>query len=70
MENKTIIVDLVKNKVLDNNAKLLFDNSNFNVQDTYTAQMKYFIEKLKSKEKPMNTFEDSIEVLKIALNYG
>ena len=39
------------------------------MMDTYNNQMKYFIENINNNQKTiMNNFEESIKILKIALN--
>jgi predicted dehydrogenase len=67
LEDETLTVDLIKNKVFNSKDELLYADSDFTILDTYIAQLKYFLEKLLNKEVPMNTFEDSLAVLKIAL---
>ena len=67
LDNQIINVDLVNNKVSDENDKILFQISNFEMLNTYIKQMDYFINCLKQKEKPMNSLKESIEVLKIVL---
>lgn len=67
-EDETITVDLIKNRILNSNQEVIFENKNFNMMDTYTNQMKFFIESLKHEQDQMNTFSESIEILKICLN--
>lgn len=64
----TLKADLINNRVVNGKGELLFEDVNFSVLETYSLQMKYFIDKLSKQELPMNTFEDSLDVLKIALN--
>jgi predicted dehydrogenase len=68
LENSTILVDLIQNKVSDSKYGALYENTDFEIQDTYVSQINYFKEKLLHNQVPMNTFEDSLEVLKIALS--
>jgi predicted dehydrogenase len=67
-ENDTIICDLnsciIKSAVTD---KIIF-KKNYNIMDTYILQMKYFVDAIKNGKKILNNFEESLEVLKIALN--
>ena len=67
-ENDTIICDLntciIKSAVTD---KIIFQK-NYNIMDTYILQMKYFVDSIKNRKKILNNFEESLEVLKIALN--
>jgi predicted dehydrogenase len=67
LEDETLTVDLIKNKVSNSREELFYADSDFTILDTYTAQLNYFLENLLNKEVPMNTFEDSLAVLKIAL---
>jgi predicted dehydrogenase len=63
----TILYDLIQNTVVDiKNKKTLYENK-FLMINTYRDQMKYFIENI-NKEQIMNSFEESIKILKIALN--
>ena len=67
-DDLTLTADLINNKVENGKGELLFEDVNFSVLNTYILQLKYFIERLSKQEPPMNTFEDSLDVLKIALN--
>jgi predicted dehydrogenase len=67
LDNQIIIIDLIKNIVSDENDVLLFQSSNFEMKNTYSYQMDYFINCLKQNEKPMNSLKESIEVFKIVL---
>ena len=66
-DNQIINVDLVKNIVSDENDQLLFQSSNFEMINTYYDQMQYFINCISQNEMPMNSFKESIEILKIVL---
>ncbi len=69
-ENEIYIIDLIKNVIIGNNGSIIFENSNFVISDTYKDQMNYFINHLKSNTRPMNSFGESLEVLKICLVNG
>ena len=45
----------------------IFKNDIFQIKDTYRLQLKYFIECLKMKQIPMNSFKESLDNLKICL---
>jgi predicted dehydrogenase len=65
----TLIYDLIQNKVFDNKSKQILYHEDFSMMDTYNNQMKYFIENINNNQKTiMNNFEESIKILKIALN--
>jgi predicted dehydrogenase len=53
---------------VSNNGKIIFDDSNFTMTDTYNAQMKYFMQHISSREPMMNDFAEAVEVLKIAVS--
>jgi predicted dehydrogenase len=67
LDNHIINVDLVNNYVSDENDQILFKTSNFEMRNTYINQMEYFINCIKQNENPMNSFKESVEVLKIVL---
>lgn len=69
-EDSTITIDLINNKISDSKQGILFENKDYKIIDTYVSQMSYFIDTLSKNETPMNTFEESLEVLKIALSNG
>lgn len=68
--DSTILVDLINNTVTDSKQGIIFENTEFKIIDTYVSQMRYFVDKLHNSETPMNTFEESLGVLKIALSNG
>ena len=63
--NETFFVDLLKCSITSSINGLLFENRNYNSMNTYTKQMNYFLNFFESKNEPMNTFEESIQVLKL-----
>jgi len=67
-DNDTLIVDLLKNKVSSAKTGEVFFERNLNLLETYENQMKYFINCIQSNESPMNDFNYSVEVLKLAIN--
>ncbi len=69
-EDSTIAIDLISNRILDSKQGILCENKDYKIIDTYVSQMSYFIDKLLKNKTPMNTFEESLEVLKIALSNG
>lgn len=68
--NEVYIIDLIKNVVTDKNGSIIHENSNFVISNTYKDQMNYFLSHLKSNTIPMNSFDESLEVLKICLVNG
>lgn len=66
-EDETWLLNLVNNKVTSGE-KIIFE-SDQRIIDTYTAQMDYFIELIKSGNKTsINTVSEAYEILKICLN--
>lgn len=59
--------DLLQNTIVSSKLGELFKEE-FLIQTTYKEQMNYFIKCLRTNEHPMNGFDESIEVLKLALH--
>lgn len=66
-DDDTWIVDLIKGEVRNDAGNSLFDASGFDAKATYVLQLEYFISCLKKGVQPMNSFEESIQNLKICL---
>lgn len=66
-ENETWKVDLINNEIKNDKNELLFQDITFNISNTYVNQLEYYIASLKNNKTPMNSLEESIEVLKICL---
>jgi predicted dehydrogenase len=65
-EDETWIINLTKNEIVCNN-NVIF-SSNQKITDTYSEQMKYFIELINSNDSSsFNTIHDAYNVLKICL---
>ena len=65
-EDRTIEVDLLKNRVISN-GEILFSSTQL-VLDTYKAQMNYFIQNtVINNQNSFNTIEDAYHVLQICL---
>lgn len=60
--------DLLKGTVRSSNGTTLYDGPT-PVGDTYVRQMSYFINALETRQKPMNSLEESLETLKICLGH-
>jgi predicted dehydrogenase len=65
--NEILEVDLINNRVVNDNNEVIFESPNFEVRNTYCFQLDYFISCLRSNIYPMNSFKESIEILKIIL---
>ncbi|MNL45547.1 hypothetical protein D3C87_1682030 [compost metagenome] len=68
MEDETLIVDLIANQINDDHGNLIFAVENFSILGTYMDQMNYFLTCLKRNEKPMNSLNESIGILKTCLS--
>jgi predicted dehydrogenase len=66
-EDETFIIDLIKNTIINNTNDIIFSVTNFTILTTYEEQMEYFLNGIKTNQKKMNTFADSVEVLKTCL---
>ncbi|WP_316826388.1 Gfo/Idh/MocA family oxidoreductase [Pedobacter miscanthi] len=66
-EDETWQVDLLQNKITSSLHGLIYQPSDFTILQTYKSQMQYFIDCLMNNQMPMNTFEESLETLKVCL---
>jgi len=69
LENVVWNIDLIRNKITINEEECLFINEAFQLKDTYRLQLEYFIDCLQKNLTPMNSFKESLENLKICLQY-
>lgn len=68
LENETLICDLLKCTISNNENQIIFTDNEFDFSKTYFNQMNYFIDNLKNEYIYMNNIHESFEILKIALN--
>ncbi len=68
LENETLYIDLIKNMITNDNGEVLFFINDFDIQETYNLQLNYFTNSLKNNSQPMNTIQESIQILKLILN--
>ena len=66
-DDETLTVDLINNSIKGSKSGILYENSDFNIADTYYDQMNYFLKLIYLKENSMNSLLDAHEVLKICL---
>jgi predicted dehydrogenase len=66
-DHETWTIDLINNKITGGDGSVIFSDNSFGVIKTYTDQMNYFINSLSITNEQMNTFAESIEVLKLCL---
>lgn len=67
-DDDTWSVDLINNNIINKEGCIIYENSEFLLIDTYYYQMKYFMEIMDTRNKPMNSLVESYEVLKIVLS--
>ncbi|WP_103665870.1 Gfo/Idh/MocA family protein [Gracilimonas amylolytica] len=66
-EDKTWHIDLLRNLIVNGESEVIYSEP-FDIMDTYTSQMRSFIEYIEREEMPENNIEQGIETLKLALN--
>jgi predicted dehydrogenase len=64
-EEGEVMVDLLQ-CTIQYNGDIIFSDPAFKMEDTYRAQMDYFLHHISNGTKPMNSFAEALEVLKIA----
>ena len=68
LEDETLTLDLINNYIVNDSGKIIFSVSEYEILQSYTDQLAYFISCLNEKTTPMNTLKESIEILKIVLD--
>lgn len=66
-DGETWSVDLITGTIHSDTQGLVFHSPGFEIINTYKDQMKYFINFLKANINTMNTFDESIRILKLSL---
>ena len=67
-DKTTLECDLISNKITDlRKAQIVFESSAFSILDTYTHQMKYFIDCVETRTEPMNTLQESMRTMEVCL---
>jgi predicted dehydrogenase len=67
-DTDTLLLDLEKCTIYKYSTNSIIFMKDFKIQDTYDEQLLYFINCINNNIVPMNSFEDGILTLKIALN--
>ncbi|GAB4284925.1 MAG: dehydrogenase [Marinilabiliales bacterium] len=67
LNNDILTADLLNNTITNKEGNILYCLKDYNIVTTYKHQMEYFYRILKTKEASINTFENSLEILKICL---
>jgi predicted dehydrogenase len=66
-EDDTWQVDIPNSMITNDKNEVIF-KSDFNIIDTYTLQMQHIYEIVNQKSEPLNSIEESLEILKICLD--
>jgi len=66
-EDHVLLINLLDCRITLNKNEIIFFDDNFDIQNTYIDQMRHFIQQIKQRSKHYENFENSLEVLKIAL---
>lgn len=69
-EDDTWTVNLLSGVITGANGNTIFHAEQFNMADTYLAQMSYFIDCIKRNEQPMNSAREALDILNMTLNDG
>ena len=67
-EDDILHCNLLNSEIRNNNNDLLFVDKTFDISKTYLSQAEYFINNLNNNLPYMNNFNESFEILKIALH--
>lgn len=67
MDDTTWYADLLLGNVINTKQETIV-KFNYSITDTYLEQMKYFVQCLKNKVKPMNDLEESLKTLNLCLH--
>lgn len=67
-EDDTWICDLIHCRIVDGAGKILFERKDFQMKETYHAQMQYFLDALRVGSPMMNDVKEGAEVLALALH--
>ena len=67
-EKDTILVDFIKNKIVNLlNDEIIFSSSKNLLKQSYLDQMKYFINCIKNNNTPINSVQEAISILKLVI---
>jgi predicted dehydrogenase len=66
-EDQTWICDLIHCRIIDGAGKIVFERNDFQMMETYHAQMQYFLDSLRAGSDMMNSVKEGAEVLALAL---
>jgi predicted dehydrogenase len=68
-DNDTWVIDIVNGHIMNDKNEVVF-STDFKILDTYEAQIKHIIAISRNEQKSLNTFQDSLEILRVCLTNG
>jgi predicted dehydrogenase len=68
LEDDILACNLLNSEIRNSKNEIIFIDNSYNINNTYLSQAKYFINNLNSNEPFMNNFDESFDILKIALH--
>ena len=67
-EDEILVCNLLNSEIKNSKNEIIFVDNSYNINKTYLSQAEYFINNLNSNEPYMNNFDESFNILKIALH--
>lgn len=64
-EDKTWLIDLIQNEITNQDGDIIYSEP-FDLMETYTAQLRYFIDNISKQKLPENDLEQGINILSVA----
>jgi predicted dehydrogenase len=68
LEDDILVCNLLNSEIRNSKNEIIFEDNTYNINKTYLSQAEYFISNLNSNESYMNNFDESFDILKIALH--
>lgn len=69
-DNDTWYCDLLKCNISNMKGEYIFTKNDYQILDTYVAQMKYFVDHVQNNQQTMNNVPEAFDILKLALKNG
>ena len=67
-EDEILVCNFLNSEIKNSKNEIIFVDNSYNINKTYLSQAEYFINNLNSNEPYMNNFDESFDILKIALH--
>ncbi len=68
LEDDILVCNLLNSEIRNSKNEIIFVDNSYNINKTYLSQAQYFINNLNTNEPYMNNFDESFDILKIALH--